>query len=80
MADKTSTGWTSYQRRGINSGRGFRRGWGNTYGRGQGRGFIPTKPKVWAKCEDLGSDVYLIGYARQVYKYTKLMEAILNYI
>ena len=46
MTDKTSTGQTSYQGRGSNSGIVFDRGCGNTYGRDQGRIFNPTKLKV----------------------------------
>ena len=45
MADKTSTGQTSYQGRGGNYGRGFDRGRENLYGRGQGSGFNMTKQK-----------------------------------
>ena len=57
MADKKSTGQTSYQVSGSNSGRGFGRGRVNSYGRVQGRGLNPTKPKVGGKCEYLGSNV-----------------------
>ena len=46
MADKTSTGRTSYQERGSNYGRGFGRVLGHLYGRGQGCELNPTKPKV----------------------------------
>ena len=41
---------------------------------------VAVKPKVRGKCEDLGRDVYSIGDARKGNKYTKRMEAILNYI
>ena len=80
MEDKTSTGWNIYQESCSNFGRGLDRGHGKLYGRGQGRGFNPTKPKVWGKCEALGSDVYSIRDARQAEKYTKMTEATLNYI
>ena len=43
LADKTSTRWTINKRRGSNSVRVFGRGRGNTYGKGQGCGFNPTK-------------------------------------
>ena len=43
MADKSSTGRTSYQGRGSNPKRGFGRCRGNLYGRGRGRGFNLTK-------------------------------------
>ena len=65
MSDKTSTGRMSYQGHGSNNRREFVRGNGNTYGRGQGCGFNPTKTKVWVKYEALGSGMSLIGYARQ---------------
>ena len=78
MADRTSTGRTFYQGGSSNSRRGFDRGCINLYGRGQGRGFNPTKPKFWGKCKSLGSDVYSIVDARQSYKYTKTTEVILN--
>ena len=78
MADKTSTGQTIYQGRVSNSRKGFGRGRGNSYGRGQGCGFNTTKPKVRGKCEALGSNIYLIGYAQKSDKYTKTTEVILN--
>ena len=71
MADKTSTGQTNYSGRGSNHGRWFSRDLINTYSRGQGRGFNPTKPNVEEKCEALGIDVYFIRDARQSDKYTK---------
>ena len=80
MAYKTSSGQTRYQGCGINTKRGFGRGFGNTYSRGQVHGFNMAKPKVKWKFEALGSDVYLIGYAQQAERYTKTTEAILNYI
>ena len=46
MEDKTSTGRNIYQESCSNFGRGLDRGHGKLYGRGQGRGFNPTKPKV----------------------------------
>ena len=80
MVDKTSTGQTRDQGRRSNSGRGFGRGCGNLYSRGQGFGFNPTKLKVWGKCKPLGSDLDSIVDSRQSYKYTKITEAIINYI
>ena len=80
MTDKTSTSRTSYQGCGSNYGRGFVRGHGKLYGRGQGHWFNNTKPKVWGKCDPLGSDAYYIWDAIQAGKYTKTKEAILNYI
>ena len=80
MVDKTSTDQTSYQGRGSNLGRWFGIGHGNTYGRGWGRRFNPTKPKFRGKREALRSDVYSIGDARQEEKYTNNTEAVLNYI
>ena len=67
----------SYQVSGSNAEWGFGRGRGNSYRRGQGRGFKLTKPNVWLKCETLGSDAYSIGDAQQSDKYTKMTEAIL---
>ena len=80
MENKTSTGLTSYQVHGINSGRGFVRGHGNAYGRGLYHGFNPTKPKVREKFEALGNDAYSTGDARQAYNYTKTMEVLINCI
>ena len=80
MADKISTGQTSYQVNGGNSRGGFDRDCGNLYGRGRGIGFNPEKTKLWWKCESSGSDVYYIRDSRQAYKYTKTTEGILNYI
>ena len=60
MADKTSTGRTSYQVHVSNSGRVFVWGHVNLYPGGLGCGFNTPKPKVRGKYEALGSEVYLI--------------------
>ena len=78
MTYKISIDQTIYQGRGSNQGRGFGRCRGNTYIRGRGRGFIPTKPKVRGNREALGRTVYSIGDLQQADKYTKFMEAIIN--
>ena len=57
MEDTTLGGLRSYQGRVSNTGRAFGRSWCNSYSRGQGRGFNLMKPKVWGKCEVLGSGV-----------------------
>ena len=80
MFYKTSTVRTSYQGRVSNYGIVLVRGGGNSYGRGRGCGFNPTKPKVPVKCEGLGIDTYSIRDARQADNNTKTIEAILNYI
>ena len=58
MADTTPRGWTRYKRHVSNTGRGFSRGHGNSYGRGRGCGFNAMKKKVRGKCEYLGGVVY----------------------
>ena len=80
MEDTTSGGQTIYQGRVSNNGRGFSKNIGNSYYRSRGRGFDPTKTKVWGKFEALGSYIYSIGYALQADKYTKTKEAILDHI
>ena len=67
MTDKTSGDRTNYQERGSNTRRVFGSGHGNSYSRGQGRGFNSKKPKDRGKYEALGSGVYSIGYAKQAY-------------
>ena len=69
-----------YQGCGGNSGRLFGIGHSNTYGRGQGHGFNPTKPNVRGECDALGIHLYSFRDARQAYMYTNMMESILNYI
>ena len=80
MEDKRSTGRMIYQGHGSNSGIWLFIGRGHLYRRGQGSKFNPTKPNVWVKCEYLIRNVYSIIDAWQADKYTKTMEAILNYV
>ena len=80
MTDTTWGGRTRYQGYVSNIGKGFVRGRGNSYGRGQGCGFNFMKQKVWGKCEALGSDIYLIGNALQADNNIKTREVTLNHI
>ena len=48
--------------------------------KGGGNGTNQTKPKRRGECAELGGYIYFIGDARQADNYTKVTEAILNFI